>query len=114
MSTDSMNIKIVIASVAAVALAIVGMYAAYCIHEQQEHHRLKRALAAKVEVCGQRLVSTSEAAARWLVCAGEQSNAQPVSGITPDELKQWLDTEEAQGTQAISVTPTATFSTGKP
>lgn len=76
MSTDSMNIKIVIASVFTVALAIVGIYAAYCIHEQQEHHRLKRVLAAKVEVCGQRLFSTSEAAASWPACAGEQSNAQ--------------------------------------
>lgn len=54
-----MNIKIVIASVAAVALSTVGIYAAYCIHDQQEHHRLKRALAAMIEVCGQRRFSTS-------------------------------------------------------
>lgn len=109
MLTHSLNTKIVIAGSAALALAGAGFYAAFCIHQQQEHHRVKRALAVKVEVCGQRIDSTPEAAVRWSACASEQFKAQPASGIDPEELKQWLDSEDRNRAPIINTDPTATL-----
>lgn len=109
MLTHSLNTKILLVGTAAMALASAGLYAAFCIHEQQEHHRVKRALAVKVEVCGQSMDSTPEAAARWSSCASEQFNDQPASGINPQELKQWLESEDRNRAPIISTDPTATL-----